>query len=223
SSSDMLPGRRMSMKRVLASLAIFLVLFATILPSPASAGGGFHHGGFHHGGFHHGGHGCFGWWWSPGPVVCRLGLRPASASPPPVLGPRPAPRSLRTAGLRAVGLRAVGLRAVGVRAALADGVCAARLCAADLVSGSSSRLRPTAQRCSSGRAAGELSGTICLDSFTSHAACFSNSTSGAACGPGLSVHRDDLYLMVRWQFSKLLLLVWFAAEPPGCRSPPAVV
>jgi hypothetical protein len=85
------------MKRVLASLAIFLVLFATILPSPASAGGSWHHGG--HGGFHHGGHGCChhggGWWWWPGAFIGGLALGAAAVAtapfwafaPPPVYAP----------------------------------------------------------------------------------------------------------------------------------------
>src|SRR5262249_61793998 len=93
SSSDMLPGRRMSMKRVLASLAIFLVLFATILPSPASAGGGFHHGGFHHGGFHHGGHGCCGWWGWPGAFGGGLARGAAAVATAPVWAFPPPPPS----------------------------------------------------------------------------------------------------------------------------------
>src|SRR2546428_10477589 len=68
------------MKRALALVAIFLVLFTALLPGPAWAGGGWQHG-------HRGGHG--GWWW-PGALIGGLALgagaiatAPLWAFPPP--------------------------------------------------------------------------------------------------------------------------------------------
>ena len=87
------------MKRVLASLAIFLVLFATILPSSTEAGGswghgghgGSHHGG--HGGFHHAGHGCCwgGWWWWPGAFIGGVALGAAALATAPFWAFAPPP------------------------------------------------------------------------------------------------------------------------------------
>ena len=75
------------MKRAIVLLAVFLVLFGTMLPSPAWAGGRWYGG-------HAGGHG--GWWW-PGALIgglalCTvaivtapfLALSAAPAYPPPV-------------------------------------------------------------------------------------------------------------------------------------------
>src|SRR5438093_6102046 len=83
SCSDMLPARRMPMKRALALLAIFLVLFVAILPGSASAAGGWHHG-------HRGGHG--GWWW-PGALIGGLALGAVALATAPLwaLTPPPAP------------------------------------------------------------------------------------------------------------------------------------
>jgi hypothetical protein len=61
----MLRARRTAMKRALALTAIVIVLFAMLVPSPASAGGWGHHGG------HRGHHG--GWWW-PGALIGGLAL-----------------------------------------------------------------------------------------------------------------------------------------------------
>lgn len=75
------------MKRALAFLAIFLVLFATLLPSPATAGG-WHHGG--HGCCHHGG----GWWWWPGALIGGLALGAVALATAPFWAfapPPPAP------------------------------------------------------------------------------------------------------------------------------------
>jgi hypothetical protein len=52
------------MKRAIVLLAVFLVLFGTMLPSPAWAGGRWHGG-------YYGGYG--GWWW-PGAIVGGLVL-----------------------------------------------------------------------------------------------------------------------------------------------------
>jgi hypothetical protein len=78
------------MKRALALVAIFLVLFAVLLPGPAWAGG------WHHG--HRGGHGG-GWWW-PGALIGGLALGAvalvtaplwAFAPPPPPVVQAPPP------------------------------------------------------------------------------------------------------------------------------------
>jgi len=69
------------MKRALTLLAIFLVLFATILPSPAWAGGRGHHG-------HHGGHG--GWWW-PGALIGGLALGAVAIATAPIWALTPPP------------------------------------------------------------------------------------------------------------------------------------
>ena len=52
------------MKRAIVLLAVVLVLFGTMLPSPVWAGGGRYGG-------HYGGHG--GWWW-PGAIIGGLAL-----------------------------------------------------------------------------------------------------------------------------------------------------
>ncbi len=52
------------MRRAIVLLAVFLVLFGTMFPSPALAGGGWH-------GRYYGGYG--GWWW-PGAVIGGLAL-----------------------------------------------------------------------------------------------------------------------------------------------------
>jgi hypothetical protein len=69
------------MKRALALLAIFLVLFVAILPGSASAGGGWHHG-------HRGGHG--GWWW-PGALIGGLALGAVALATAPLWAFTPAP------------------------------------------------------------------------------------------------------------------------------------
>src|SRR5260370_22847850 len=76
----MLPARRTPMKRALALLAIFLVLFTALLVGPAWAGGSWHHG-------PRGGHGS---WRRPGarirgPSLGGVGLaaHPLCALPPP--------------------------------------------------------------------------------------------------------------------------------------------
>jgi hypothetical protein len=52
------------MKRAIVLLAVFLVLFGTMLPSPVWAGGSWHGG-------YYGGYG--GWWW-PGAIIGGLAL-----------------------------------------------------------------------------------------------------------------------------------------------------
>jgi len=82
------------MKRATAFLAIFLVLFAMILPSPAAAGG-WHHGGGH-GCCHHGG----GWWWWPGALVGGLALGAVALATAPLWAftpPPPAPVVVQSA------------------------------------------------------------------------------------------------------------------------------
>ena len=74
------------MKRAITFLAIFLVLFATILPSPAAAGG-WHHGG--HGCCHHGG----GWWWWPGALIGGLALGAVALATAPLWAFTPPPPS----------------------------------------------------------------------------------------------------------------------------------
>src|SRR6266513_501055 len=69
------------MKRALVLVVIFLVLSATILPSPAWAGGGWHHG-------RHGGHG--GWWW-PGALIGGLALGVVALATAPLWAFTPAP------------------------------------------------------------------------------------------------------------------------------------
>src|SRR5262245_27416590 len=73
------------MKRAIAFLAIFLVLFATMLPSPAAAGG------WHHGGHccHHGG----GWWWWPGALIGGLALGAVALATAPLWAFTPPPPS----------------------------------------------------------------------------------------------------------------------------------
>ena len=65
------------MKRAIALLAVVLVLFLTVVPSPAWAGGTWHGG--HHGG--HGGHG--GFWW-PGAIIGGLALGAVAAVTAPL-------------------------------------------------------------------------------------------------------------------------------------------
>src|SRR5438874_4087295 len=69
------------MKRALALVAIFLVLFAALLPGPAWAGGGWHHG-------HRGGHG--GWWW-PGALIGGLALGAVALATAPLWALTPPP------------------------------------------------------------------------------------------------------------------------------------
>lgn len=89
------------MKKGLALFAVFLMLFATIAPSPAWAAGAWHgggHGGWH-GGHNGGWHGGCCWWW-PAAFVGGLALGAvalatapfwAFAPPPPqVVEPAPA-------------------------------------------------------------------------------------------------------------------------------------
>src|SRR2546429_8392043 len=79
------------MKRVLALVAIFLVLSIALLPGPAWAGGGWHHG-------HRGGH---GGWGGPGALIGGPALRAVAIAaaplwafppPPPPGGPAPPAR-----------------------------------------------------------------------------------------------------------------------------------
>src|SRR5882672_6056884 len=69
------------MKRALALVAIFLVLFTALLPGPAWAGGGWHHG-------HRGGHG--GWWW-PGALIGGLALGAVAIATAPLWAFTPPP------------------------------------------------------------------------------------------------------------------------------------
>src|SRR5438132_13141466 len=69
------------MKRVLALVAIFLVLSIALLPGPVWAGGGWHHG-------HRGGHG--GWWW-PGALVGGLALGAVALATAPLWAFTPSP------------------------------------------------------------------------------------------------------------------------------------
>src|SRR5437762_2425895 len=77
----MLPARRMSMKRVLALLAIVLMLSTLIVPDAAWAGGGWHHG-------RHGGHG--GLWW-PGALIGGLALGAVALATAPLWALTPPP------------------------------------------------------------------------------------------------------------------------------------
>src|SRR5207247_10251899 len=66
--------RRTSMKRVVVLLAVFLMLWAVILPGSAWARDGWHGG-------RHGGHG--GWWW-PGAVIGGLAFGVVAAVTAPI-------------------------------------------------------------------------------------------------------------------------------------------
>src|SRR5438128_3812609 len=98
SCSDMLPARRMPMKRAVALLAFFLMLL--LLPGPAWAAGGWHGGGhggsqMAHGGWH-GGHGHGGWhggccWWWPGALVGGLALGAVALATAPLWAFTPSP------------------------------------------------------------------------------------------------------------------------------------
>ena len=72
------------MKRAIVVLAIFLVLFGTMLPSDASAGGGWRGG-------HYGGHG--GWWW-PAAIIGGLALGAVAIATAPIWALSAAPTYL---------------------------------------------------------------------------------------------------------------------------------
>ncbi len=89
------------MKRALAVLAVFLVLFAMLLPAPTWAAGSWHGGGGHgashmshggHGGWH-GGHGGGCCWWWPAAFVGGLALGAVALATAPLwaFAPPPAP------------------------------------------------------------------------------------------------------------------------------------
>jgi len=88
------------MKRAVALLAIFLMLFTVLLPGPAWAAGGWHGGGhggsqMGHGGWH-GGHGHGGWhggccWWWPGALVGGLALGAVALATAPLWAFTPSP------------------------------------------------------------------------------------------------------------------------------------